>query len=137
MPIFEDIELEWDGNKKTVPADHVMRMLAKVEDQLTLHELHQFRQRGTAPLVRVCMAYGAALRYAGFPVTEDEVYHRVITASSVDEGQQAMGMVEALQAMMIPPADLNVAKGPTKSGKSKAVNSSSRKPTKRPSGSDG
>ena len=137
MSLFEDITLEWDGKKKTVPANDVMRMLAKVEDHLTLGELHQFRQRGTAPLIRCCMAYAAALQHAGFDVTSDAVYNRIITASGPEQGQQALAIVESLQTMMIPPANLNVKKGAAQKGKSRAANSSSKRRTKQPSDSDG
>lgn len=139
MPVFEDVTLEWEGKSKTVPADNVMRMLAKVEDQLTLHEMQLFRDRGTAPLIRVSMAYGAALRHAGFQVSDEEVYKRLMESSTGDEGRLALSVVNNLQTMMVPPADLDVKRAPKDQapGKSGAGGNSSKKRTKRPSASDG
>lgn len=140
MPIFEDVVLQWGEKEKTVPADRVMRMLAKIEDHITLHEMGMFAERGTAPLIRVSMAYAAALKHAGFDVTDEQVYQRLVESSSGDEGALALSIVQSLQRMMIPPGDLDVKRPPKKTaapGKRKAANNSSSRRTKRPSGSDG
>jgi hypothetical protein len=136
MSVFEDVTLEWEGKSKTVPHNDVMRMLAKVEDQLTLHEMQLFRQRGTAPLIRVSMAYACALRHAGFEVSDDEVYKRIMDSSSGDQGQLALMIVSSLQSMMVPPANLDVKQEATskKPGKGKAVSNSSKKRTEPQSG---
>jgi len=133
MAVFEDVILEWEGEKKTVPANDVMRLLAKVEDCITLHEMQAFRERGTAPLVRVAMAYAAALRHAGFDVTDDGVYARLLSASAGDKGAMAIRVIQSLSSMMIPPADLDVAKAPAgkgKQGNPKAASNSSKPRTK-------
>lgn len=140
MSVFDDVILEWNGKQKTVPADNVMRMLAKVEDHLTLHEMAQFAERGTAPLVRVSMAYCAALRHAGFDVTDQDVYKRLVESSSGDEGRTAISIVQSLQQMMVPPSDLDVKQTPEKDakpGKPKAASNSQKRRTKRPSDSAG
>lgn len=133
MPVFDDVTLEWDGKEKTVPADGVMRMLAKVEDHLTLHEMQTFSERGTAPLIRVSMAYAAALKHAGFQVDDQTVYKRLMDSSDGDEGRFAIDVITQLQMMMVPPADLDVKRAPKSDqpGKRKAVSNSSKKPTKR------
>lgn len=136
MAVFDDVILEWDGKQKTVPAQGVMRMLAKIEDHLTLHEMQTYFSRGTAPMVRVSSAYAAALQHAGFQVSDDEVYARLMSAGAEDDGALALSVIENLQTMMVPPADLDVkkpAKQDAAPGKSRAANNSSKRRTKQQS----
>lgn len=102
--IFEPITLAWQGEEKTVAADRVMMMLAKMEDVLTLMELERFRQRGGVPMTKLAMCYGVALRYAGFPASDEQVYSSMFDDG--DAGLSANAAVSALYGMMIPPEHL-------------------------------
>lgn len=72
--IFTPVELEWCGKIYTVPARKVMGLISQIEDVLTLAELQSYAIRGTAPMAKMSMAYGRALRYAGADVSDEEVY---------------------------------------------------------------
>ena len=102
--VFEDITLQWQGKEKTIKANSVMMMLAKMEDIITLAELGSHQQRGGSPMVKLAMAYGVALRYAGFAVADDEVYTAMFKDG--DGGFGVRQAVVALQSMMIPPEHL-------------------------------
>lgn len=100
--VFQDVELEWQGRVYTVPARKVMPMICKIEDVITLQEFERYAVSGSVPIGRLCCAYGAALRYAGAPVGDDEIYDVAFRGA---EEQQALGMaVTNLMKLMLPPA---------------------------------
>lgn len=94
MGSFDDIHLEWADRKYTIKRDRVLGAIARVEDVLTLSELSRFHQRGTAPMAKIAMAYGAVLRYAGAKVSDDEV------AQGLGE-MNADSVVEAIMGLLL------------------------------------
>jgi len=79
VSVFEDIELEWDGEQYVIPASRVMRLVQTIEDIVTISELQECIQRMKAG--KVSAAYGAMLRFAGAKVTDEEVYSRIFESS--------------------------------------------------------
>lgn len=132
MSVFDDVVMAWKGTEYTVPAERVMRLIAKIEDTITLHEVHEYTQRGTAPLGKMAIAYADALRFAGCNVKDDEVYS--VLMSGVDESHGAQQVLLSLLAMMVPPQDLDVKQGPKQSGKSQAASKPSKPRSSRRSG---
>lgn len=104
MPIFEEITLTWKGEEFKIPPDQVMKVLAKVEDVITMVQLHRHRENGDLPLVKISQAYGIALRHAGAHVKDEEIYNEIFAGDSVRA--IALNAVLTLQMMMIPPAAL-------------------------------
>lgn len=102
--IFEDVRLTWQGREYVVPANDVLRAIAKVEDVITLSELHRHAQNNTMPISKLAMAFGTVLRHAGARVGDDDVY------AAMFEGAKMQGrVVEAIRVllhMMLPPAHL-------------------------------
>jgi len=98
--VFTDIELEWGGRVWTIKAHRVMGALARIEQHITLAELQDYSQRGTAPLVRLSMAYGDALRYAGARVSDDDIYEQALNGG--DAQDTVMQAVMMLMQMMLP-----------------------------------
>lgn len=98
MPLFEAIELTWDGRKFVITPSRTLRAIAKVEDIITLQQLSKADQ---VPFAKLALAYHALLKFAGANVTEDEVYESLWNAS--DSGQNAVQMVNAILMMMLPP----------------------------------
>jgi hypothetical protein len=109
------ITLEYSGESYTVEPDRVMRLIAIIEDIISLPELAS----GKVGLAKISMAYGAALRYAGAKVTDEAVY---CTMFETDAAQKAQGYIVSLLMMMIPPdvvKDKQVAKKPVPKPKKK------------------
>lgn len=100
MSVFQPVTLKWSDKEYVVPANQVMGLIAQIEDAVTLPEL--LGKKG-APLGRVAMGYGAALRYAGARVTDEEVYQGMFGGDSSATVQAA---VTGLLTMMIPPVDV-------------------------------
>lgn len=107
MGIFQPVKLTWNDIEYTVPANQVMGLIAQIEDVVTLAEL--LNKKG-APMGKVAMAYGNALRYAGAKVADEEVYKGMF---SQDASNVVQAAVAGLLSMMIPPTEV-VTKGPKK-----------------------
>ena len=120
MSVFEPVTLTWQGKDYNVESDKVMMLIAKIEDIITLSEVYNYAQKGAAPVAKIAMAYGAALRYAGAKVRDDEVYQGLF-GNGADSIPAALN---ALLSMMIPPEDLQGKGNPDGAGKQKADSSS-------------
>lgn len=108
---FEDVTLSWKGADYVVPANRQLMLIAKIEDALAGDEGDQaisvlFRRNG-APHSRLAAAYGAALRYAGASVTDEEVYlsiHQDIASQSREAVSVLIHrMLMGLLAIISPP----------------------------------
>jgi hypothetical protein len=137
MAVFSDIELEWGDRVFTIKAHKVMGAIARIEDVITFPELQNYAARGTAPVGKLAMAYGAVLRYAGAAVKDDEVYER---AFSENPESGVMAAVMRIMMLMLPASaraklddagDADVSENEGDLGNSPATApASSRKPTK-------
>lgn len=116
MSVFEPVALTWKGEEYKIESDKVMMLIAKIEDIITLSEVYNYAQKGAAPVAKIAMAYGAALRYAGAKVRDDEVYKGLFGG-----GEDSIpAALNALLSMMIPPEDLQQKGQPDGEGKQKA-----------------
>lgn len=100
MGVFSDIELEWESKVFTIPSNRVMKAIALIEETITLGEFQAFALRGTAPLAKLCMAYGSVLRFAGARVTDDEVYDAAFSGEKAQVSM--MAAIMNLMKMMLP-----------------------------------
>lgn len=98
MAIFEDITLTFGGEDYTIPSNGVMRLIAKIEDVISLQELT------TQPkMSKLAEAYTVALVYAGCKkVKIEDVY-----ATLFGEGgrENVEGSITTLIKMMVPPSN--------------------------------
>lgn len=128
MSKFKPIEAEWKGSIKVIQPENILRLVAQVEDIITLTEL-SVAMNSTAngqpkiPMGKIALAYAILLRFAGFNVTDDEVYAEMFNQSSKTENKQ-LAMVDYISLLLLaltPPDRLQKALSET--GKSKAVGS--------------
>ena len=106
MSIFEPVTLGWKGEEKTIPANQVMRLIAKIESEVSLQEL---TQEGGPPMVKTAMGYAVALSYAGFSVDAEQVYESLFS----DPGN-ATAAVTGLITLMMPPSTYQPQQGKQK-----------------------
>lgn len=120
MSIFKDVTLTWAGAEYLVQAEKVMRLIAIVEDIITLEELVASSGRKRS---KISEAYGAALRYAGAKVTDEDVYASLFY---VDSAEHTVNAVNGLLMMMVPPKAVAQQEeaAPKKPVKSKAARNS-------------
>jgi hypothetical protein len=119
MTIFQDVTLGWDGQEHTVPADQVMKLIAVIENEISINELLQ--PKGP-PLSKFAAAYAAALQYAGHrytgtahPLAED-IYQAIFKDTS--RRGTLSDAVAGLVMMMVPP---DAARGVNSDTKKKAT----------------
>jgi hypothetical protein len=103
MGIFEDVTLTWKGQDYTIESTKVMGAIAKVEEVITLRELFNFYQKSDAPMVKLSMAFGSVLRYAGAKVKDEEVYAAMFNH---EDQNSVTNSINTLLAMMVPPASM-------------------------------
>jgi hypothetical protein len=101
MAVFQEVKLGWGGKDFIIPPYRVLGAIAEIEQIITLPEVAAYSQRGTAPLAKLAQAFGAALRYAGAKVGDDEVYAGMLGAG--DGQTAAVASVTTLLQMMMPP----------------------------------
>lgn len=102
---FEPIRLEWNGKKYMIPANRVMGAIARIEDTVTLPELHKMQQRGGAPLAKLSQAFADVLAYAGATGVDAETVYISMFDGSEDQQAAAMAVMGILQ-MMTPPQSM-------------------------------
>lgn len=102
MSVFNELNLTWKGMEYAVPADNILRLIARVEDVITLSELYSYSQKGAAPLAKLATAFGTILRYAGAKVSDDEIYRTIVNG----ESDAAAVATHTILAMMMPPEEL-------------------------------
>lgn len=102
MSTFEEVKVSWKGQEAAIPANNVLRAIAKVESVLTVGELGALSITGAPkPLAKISMAYGLLLRHAGIKVEDDDIYAAMF--SGPDTIVQAGALLNALIALMVPP----------------------------------
>ena len=99
MALFEDLTLTWKGKARTVKANNMLSLIARVEDVLTLNELFNYSQKGAAPIAKLSQCYGIMLRYAGHEVIDDEIYESIATGGDTSASVATMTVLQ----MMTPP----------------------------------
>lgn len=99
MAIFNDVTLAWAGVEYTVKSNQVMRLIAVLEDHVTIQDLS--RPQGP-PMARVAMAFASALQFAGARnVIADDVYAALFDGETA---QDTVNAVSALMMIMVPPS---------------------------------
>ncbi|MBD3803559.1 MAG: hypothetical protein IE919_10015 [Thioclava sp.] len=82
MKGFEPVTLSWGGKSYTVPADRQLMLIAEIEDALSdgtgTPAVLVLMRKGGPSYARLAGALGAALRYAGAEVSDQEIYLSVV-----------------------------------------------------------
>ena len=115
--IFEPVKLgTWKGQEYTIPAEEVVRCIAKVEQAVSIFDLMAMRASGRLRPMQLCQGLGAALRHAGAAVTDEELYDELFKGRerAKDFVLRAWALLSSLEEMMIPPEHL---RAEPKSGK--------------------
>lgn len=106
---FDEVVLIWAGEEFRVPPNSQMMLIARVEDAISAGTREQalallLRPEGP-PYSRLAMGYAAALRHAGAPVSDEEVYLALQEGIAENDGSEAMfrNQVLGLLALLSPP----------------------------------
>lgn len=135
MSLFQDAVLVWGGRDYVIPAERRMGLIGVIEDHITLAELCAFATAGDTKFKKLSCAYGAALRYAGARVSDEEIYFAIYQSGKTYA--LVMAAINGLLAMMLPPGNLDTGaeeaapRGNSPRRARRAAARSSKKPTKR------
>lgn len=104
MSGFEDVTLEWSGEKYTIPANRQLMLIATVEAALVgntgKQAIELLLQPNGPPHAHLAMAFEAALRYAGAQIAEGEVYLSVMKDLANGSGDGIAKLNAATIAML-------------------------------------
>lgn len=96
MDTFKDVLLTFNGASFVLPAAGLLRVIARLEDVISLGDLSSPKP----PLAKISQAYGIALRAAGAEVSDEDVYIQMFGgAAQINAGEAVSGLL----MMMIPP----------------------------------
>lgn len=107
--VFEDVTLTWKGTEYLIPSQHMMRVIARIEDHITLRELMESMSNGSPKFAKISSAYASVLRFAGCSVDDQEVYDGMLngTDEKSPEGMSVIAQaLTGLLSMMMPPRAL-------------------------------
>jgi hypothetical protein len=99
--IFSEVKLQWGGADYIVPPNDVMRVIAIIENHISLGDLERWSRTNSVPLGRLSMAYGAVLRFAGARVSDPEIYASMFKSGEM--GERIARAIGDLLLLMIPP----------------------------------
>ena len=110
MQGFEDVTISWKDVEYTIPANQQLMLVAKIEDALSGDTGKQaigilLRPEGP-PYARLAMAFGAALRYAGAEVEDQEVYLSMmndLSKNKLDAVEQTQAAIMVMLSIVSPP----------------------------------
>ena len=104
MKGFEEVKLGWKGEWFVVPPERQLMLIAEIEDALSgasgRQALDVLLRKEGPPYSRLAAAYGAALRYAGADVSDQEVYLSIMEDISSGDANQAIAVQSAVMALM-------------------------------------
>lgn len=106
--IFQEVTLTWNGEEYSVTPD--MRLLNKIEQDISLSELAYRMSTGKVPMSQLAVVIGTMLRKGGAKATDEEVYQELMTG---DPGAVQDMAGNVMQAVFPQPKKSEAAK-PTK-----------------------
>lgn len=97
MGIFNDVTIGFKGEEFTIEANKVMRLIASVEEVISLAEL----TTGKPKLAKIAEAYALMINYAGGNADIESVYESLF----VNDGSQTVqAAIQSLIMLMLPPS---------------------------------
>lgn len=110
MQGFEEVTLTWKGEQYVVPAERQLMLVAKIEDALETASgepaIVTLTKAGGPSQARLSSAFGAALRYAGADVSDEEIYLSIMAdfaEQNADVAVKVQSAVLALISIIAPP----------------------------------
>ena len=97
MAVFQDVVFGFKGEEYTVKSNKIMRLIAMIEDIVTLGDLTS----GNIKLSRLAEAYSACLNYAGAETEVETVYETLFGSGSSGVVQES---ITTLMMLMLPPS---------------------------------
>lgn len=101
---FEPVTVAWKGETYTVEPDRMLMLIAQVEDALSggsgKQAVQILTQSGGPNYSALSRAFGAALRYAGADVSDEEIYLSIMDDFADRKADVAVKVQQAIMALL-------------------------------------
>lgn len=92
--VFNEVHLTWNGKEYSITPD--MRLLNKIEQDISLSELAYRMSMGKVPMSQLAVVIGVMLRKGGANASDEEVYQELMTGDAVGVQDMAATVMEAV-----------------------------------------
>lgn len=92
--VFEEVTLDWGGEVYRITPD--MRLLNKIEQDISLSRLAYRMSQGDVPMSQLATVIGTMLRHGGAKVKDDEVYQELMTGDESAIQTMAASVMQAV-----------------------------------------
>lgn len=92
--VFKEVHLSWNGKGYSITPD--MRLLNKIEQDISLSELAYRMSMGKVPMSQLAVVIGVMLRKGGASATDEEVYQELMTGDAGGVQEMAATVMEAV-----------------------------------------
>lgn len=93
-----DIEIQWEGSTYRIPERDTFKVMADVEDHLTLSDLHAMQKRPN--FSRLALAFSAVLSHAGVNEEPRTIRQKLMRAFTNGEGGQSQAAIQTIMLLM-------------------------------------
>lgn len=109
--MFEPITLKWRDKEFRVPANNVMDLIDRIENHVTVDEIHRMQVSGAIKRMQIARAYAEALQFAmdleckGEEIDAQDVYADMFSEKTAISaiGHTLFGLLQ----MLIPPSAMD------------------------------
>ncbi len=92
--VFQEVKLGWGGKEYAVTPD--MRLLNKIEQDISLAEMAHRMSVGKVPMSQLAVVIGFMLRHGGAKVSDEEVYQELMTGDGGAVQEMAATVMQAV-----------------------------------------
>lgn len=100
MAVFQDVTFEWKDEQYIVKGNQVFRLIAELEEVITIAEI----VNGCQSMTKISAAYAVCLNFAGAKVSSEEVYEALFGSDSISPIEYLQSLID----IVIPPKKLQV-----------------------------
>lgn len=85
-----DFKFTWLDAEYSIPANRVPGAVEQVERFMTLEKMIKLGERGAYSLVNTVQAFGALMRYARVPISDDDIHEQMFRQGDLTENFTGM-----------------------------------------------
>ena len=100
MSVFQDITFEFKDKEYTVKSNAVFRLIAQIDEIVTLSELLSQDKEAYVSPIKICEAFACCIRYAGGTAKAEDVYGELFG----DNPLNPRDVIVQLQMFVVPPS---------------------------------
>lgn len=115
MSLFNEVKISWGGETYTIPAKDQMKLVLQLEEALSggtgKQAIGVLLSPEGPPYGILASAFGTMLRFAGAPVSDEEIYLSIVSdmaESKADVVTKTQAAIVAVLSVIAPPIGLKM-----------------------------